>query len=206
VAGNNLLEIDQVTQHIAQTAKTIDGVASAIAEQLNGGRYVDIQLDRAALARYGLSITQAQSVVSSLIGGDNIGEVVDGRARFPINVRYPREWRDSLEKLRNLPIITPLGSQITLGTVATIAINDGPTMLKSENARPTGWVYIDVRGRDLASSVASLREAVSSQVQLPAGVSLSYSGQFEFMERANARLQWVVPSIVLAVCAMCCVT
>lgn len=194
VAGNNLTEIDQVAQQIAQTAKTVDGVSSAIAEQLNGGRYVDIQLDRAALARYGLSITQAQSVVSSLIGGENIGEVVDGRARFPINVRYPREWRDSIEKLRNLPIITPLGSQITLGTIATIAINDGPTMLKSENARPSGWVYIDARGRDLASTVASLREAVSSKVKLPAGVSLNYSGQFEFMQRANARLQWVVPA------------
>mgnify|MGYP001221133269 CR=1 FL=1 len=136
-----------------------------------------------------MSITQAQSVVSSLIGGKNIGEVVDGRARFPINVRYPRECRDSLEKLRNLPIITPLGSQITLGTIATIAISEGPTMLKSANARPSGWVYIDVRGRDLASTVASLREAVSKEVKLPAGVSLSYSGQFEFMQRASARLQ-----------------
>lgn len=194
VAGNNLTEIDQVAQQIALTAKTVDGVSSAIAEQLNGGRYVDIQLDRPALARYGLSITQAQSVVSSLIGGENIGEVVDGRARFPINVRYPREWRDSIEKLRNLPIITPLGSQITLGSIATIAINDGPTMLKSENARPSGWVYIDVRGRDLASTVAALREAVSSTVKLPPGVSLNYSGQFEFMQRANARLQWVVPA------------
>ncbi|RYY75432.1 MAG: efflux RND transporter permease subunit [Gammaproteobacteria bacterium] len=194
VAGNNLTEIDQVAQQIAQTAKTVAGVSSAIAEQLNGGRYVDIQLNRQALARYGLSITQAQSVVSSLIGGENIGEVVDGRARFPINVRYPREWRDSVEKLRNLPIITPLGSQITLGTIATIAINDGPTMLKSENARPSGWVYIDVRDRDLASTVAALREAVSSKIKLPAGVSLSYSGQFEFMQRANARLQWVVPA------------
>jgi len=194
VAGNNLTEIDQVAQQIAQIAKSVDGVSSAIAEQLNGGRYVDIQLDRQALARYGLSITQAQSVVSSLIGGENIGEVVDGRARFPINVRYPREWRDSIEKLRNLPIITPLGSQITLGSIATIAINDGPTMLKSENARPSGWVYIDVRGRDLASTVAALREAVSSTVKLPPGVSLNYSGQFEFMQRANARLQWVVPA------------
>ncbi len=194
VAGNDLAEIDQVAQHIAQVAKTIPGISSALAEQLNGGRYLDIQLDRPALARYGLSITQAQSVVSSLIGGENIGETVEGRARFPISVRYPREWRDSLEKLRNLPIITPLGSQITLGTIATIVINDGPTMLKSENARPSGWVYIDVHERDLASTVTALRKAVSTNVKLPSGVSLSYSGQFEFMERANARLQWVVPA------------
>ena len=194
VAGNDLAEIDQVAQQIAQVAKTIPGVSSALAEQLNGGRYLDIQLDRSALARYGLSITQAQSVVSSLIGGENIGETVEGRARFPISVRYPREWRDSLEKLRHLPIITPLGSQITLGTIATIVVNDGPTMLKSENARPSGWVYIDVHNRDLASTVTALRKAVSTNVKLPSGVSLSYSGQFEFMERANARLQWVVPA------------
>jgi Cu(I)/Ag(I) efflux system membrane protein CusA/SilA len=194
VAGNNLAEIDGVAQQIALIAKTVEGVSSAIAEQLKGGRYVDIQFDRAALARHGLSITQAQSVVSSLIGGENIGEVVEGRARFPINLRYPREWRDSIERLRDLPIITPLGSQITLGTIATVAINDGPTMLKSENARPSGWVYIDVRSRDLASTVASLRKAVSSKVELPAGVSLTYSGQFEFMQRANARLKWVVPA------------
>lgn len=206
VAGNNLSEIDQVAQQVAHTAKTVTGISSAIAEKLNGGRYLDIQFDRDALARYGLSTAQAQSVVSRLIGGENIGEVVDGRARFPINVRYPREWRDSLEKLRSLPIVTPLGSQITLGSIANIMINDGPTMLKSENARPSGWVYIDVRDRDLASTVAALREAVSTQVKLPPNVSLSYSGQFEFMQRANARLQWVVPAtlaiiFVLLYCA-----
>lgn len=194
VSGNSLSDIDQVAQQIAQTAKTVEGVSSAIAEQLNGGRYVDIQLNRPALARYGLSVTQAQSVVSSLIGGANIGELVDGRARYPINLRYPREWRDSLEKLRKLPIITPLGSQITLSTIADIALTEGPAMIKSENARPSGWVFIDVRDRDLLSTVESLRATLGAQISLPPGVSLSYSGQFEFMQRANARLQWVVPA------------
>lgn len=194
VAGDNLVDIDRITQQIAQVAKTVPGVSSALAEQLTGGRYLDIQFDRRALARYGLSIVQAQSVVSSLIGGENIGETVEGRARFPINLRYPREWRDSIEKLQQLPIITPLGSQITLATLATITINDGPSMLKSENARPNGWVYIDVRDRDLASTVAALQLAIRDKITLPAGVSISYSGQFEFMERANARLQWVVPA------------
>jgi copper/silver efflux system protein len=194
VAGNKLADIDRTAQQIAQLAKTVPGVSSALAEQLTGGRYLDIQFNRQALARYGLSIVQAQSVVSSLIGGENIGATVEGRARFPINVRYPREWRDSLVKLQQLPIITPLGSQITLGTLATITINDGPSMLKSENARPNGWVYIDVRDRDLASTVAALQLAIREKITLPAGVSISYAGQFEFMERANARLQWVVPA------------
>ncbi|EIK43225.1 heavy metal RND efflux transporter, CzcA family [Cellvibrio sp. BR] len=166
---------------------------------MSGGRYLDIQFDRAALARYGLSIIQAQSVVSSLIGGDNIGEVVDGRARFPINLRYPRDWRDSIGKLQNLPFITPLGSQITLGTIATIKVTDGPSMLKSENARPTSVVYIDVRDRDLGSTVKDLQQTINQQVTLLPGTSISYAGQFEFMERANARLQWIVPATLAIV-------
>ena len=199
IAGQALGDIDQVAQQVEQVAKTVPGVSSAVAERLGGGRYLDIQFDRAALARYGLSITQAQSVVSSLIGGDNIGEVIDGRARFPINLRYPRDWRDSIGKLRNLPIITPLGSQITLGTLATINVTDGPSMLKSENARPTSVVYIDVRDRDLGSTVKDLQQAIAQQVTLLAGTSISYAGQFEFMERANARLQWIVPATLVIV-------
>jgi len=199
VAGQNLVDIDQVAQQVAQVAKTVAGISSAVAERLGGGRYLDIQFDRAALARYGLSITQAQSVVSSLIGGDNIGEVIDGRARFPINLRYPRDWRDSIGKLQNLPIITPVGSQITLGTVATIKVTDGPSMLKSENARPTSVVYIDVRDRDLGSTVKDLQHTINQQVTLLPGTSISYAGQFEFMERANARLQWIVPATLVIV-------
>ncbi|HSC69146.1 MAG TPA: efflux RND transporter permease subunit, partial [Cellvibrio sp.] len=199
IAGQNLADIDQVAQQVAQVAKAIPGISSAVAERVSGGRYLDIQFDRAALARYGLSIIQAQSVVSSLIGGDNIGEVVDGRARFPINLRYPRDWRDSIGKLQNLPIITPLGSQITLGTIATIKVTDGPSMLKSENARPTSVVYIDVRDRDLGSTVKDLQQTINQQATLLPGTSISYAGQFEFMERANARLQWIVPATLAIV-------
>jgi copper/silver efflux system protein len=199
IAGQALVDIDQVAQQVEQVAKTVPGVSSAVAERLGGGRYLDIQFDRAALARYGLSITQAQSVVSSLIGGDNIGEVVDGRARFPINLRYQRDWRDSIGKLQSLPIITPLGSQITLGTLATIKVTDGPSMLKSENARQTSVVYIDVRDRDLGSTVKDLQQAIGQQVTLLPGTSISYAGQFEFMERANARLQWIIPATLLIV-------
>jgi Cu(I)/Ag(I) efflux system membrane protein CusA/SilA len=199
VAGTDLAAIDHVTQAVERVAKTVPGVSSALAERLSGGRYVDIDIDRAAAARYGLNIDDVQSVVAAAIGGENIGETVEGRARFPISVRYPREWRDSLARLEALPILTPLGSQITLGAVARVRVSDGPPMLKSENARPSGWVYIDVRGRDLASVVADLRRAVTKDVKLEPGMSLAYSGQFEFLERANARLKLVVPATLLII-------
>jgi Cu(I)/Ag(I) efflux system membrane protein CusA/SilA len=199
VAGSNLAAIDRVTQAVERVAKTVPGVSSALAERLSGGRYVDIDIDRAAAARHGLNIDDVQSVVAAAIGGENIGETVEGRARFPISVRYPREWRDSVARLEALPILTPLGSRITLGAVAKVRVSDGPPMLKSENARPSGWVYIDVRGRDLASVVADLRRAVTAQVKLEPGMSLAYSGQFEFLERANARLKLVVPATLLII-------
>ncbi|MFC5698566.1 efflux RND transporter permease subunit [Pseudomonas sp. GCM10022186] len=194
VAGTSLADIDQATRAIERAARTVPGVSSALAERLTGGRYIDVDIDRQAAARYGMNIADVQAIVASAIGGENIGETVEGLARYPINLRYPREWRDSVEALRQLPIYTRLGGQITLGTVASIGIVDGPPMLKSENARPSGWVYIDVRGRDLASVVADLRRTVADSVRLSPGMSLSYSGQFEFLERANARLKLVVPA------------
>ncbi|MHB8916075.1 MAG: efflux RND transporter permease subunit [Thiobacillus sp.] len=199
VAGTSLAAIDRATQAIERVAKTVPGVSSALAERLSGGRYVEIDIDRVAAARFGLNIADVQSVVSSAIGGEGIGETVEGRARFPISVRYPREWRDTPARLAALPILTPTGSQITLGSVARVRVADGPPMLKSENARPSGWVYVDVRGRDLASVVADLRRAVAKQVKLEPGISLAYSGQFEFLERANARLKLVVPATLLII-------
>ncbi|MDE2421152.1 MAG: efflux RND transporter permease subunit [Gammaproteobacteria bacterium] len=199
VSGTSLTEIDQVAKSIEQVAKGVPGVSSALAERLTGGRYVDVTIDRVAAARYGLNIADVQSIISSAVGGENVGETVEGLARYPINVRYPREIRDSLEGLRNLPILTDSGQQITLGTVANISIGDGPPMLKSENSRPSGWVYIDVRGRDLSSVVADLRQAVAKNVQLKAGMSITYSGQFEFLERANARLKLVIPATLLII-------
>ncbi|MDX1722762.1 MAG: efflux RND transporter permease subunit [Pseudomonas sp.] len=199
VAGTDLAQIDEATLAIEKVAKNVPGVSSALAERLTGGRYIDVDIDRVAAARYGLNIADVQSIVSSAIGGENVGETIEGLARFPISVRYPREWRDSLGKLEQLPIYTPQGSQITLGTVARIKVSDGPPMLKSENARPSGWVYVDVRGRDLASVVADLRAAIDEQVTLQPGISLSYSGQFEFLERANARLKLVVPATLLII-------
>ena len=199
IAGPNLEEIDRVSQQVEAVAKTVPGVSSALAERLVGGRYIDIDIDRQDAARYGLNIADVQSIVASAIGGETIGETVEGLARYPISVRYPREWRDSPQALEHLPILTPLGSQITLGSVARVAVSDGPPMLRSENARLTGWVYIDVRGRDIASVVADLRDEVNANVPLLPGMSLSYSGQFEYLERANARLKLVVPATLLII-------
>jgi Cu(I)/Ag(I) efflux system membrane protein CusA/SilA len=194
VAGASLADIDAVAQRIEQVARGVRGVSSAVAERLTGGRYIDVDIDRAAAARYGLSVADLQSIVSSGVGGENIGEIIEGRARYPINVRYPRELRDSLERLRQLPILTEARAQITLGSVATLQVRDGPPMIKSENARLSGWVYVDVRGRDLASTVRDLQAAVARDVALPPGMSVSYSGQFEFLQRANARLKVMVPA------------
>jgi Cu(I)/Ag(I) efflux system membrane protein CusA/SilA len=199
VTGGKLADIERTALQIEHIAKTIPGISSALAERLTGGRYVDVDIDRSRAARYGLNIADVQAIVASAIGGENIGEVIEGLARFPINVRYPREIRDSVDKLRDLPILTAQGQQITLGTVATVKITDGPPMLKSENARPSGWVYVDVRGRDLAAVVNDLRHAIQKEVALMPGMSLAYSGQFEFLERANARLKLVVPATLLII-------
>lgn len=199
VTGNDLGVIDRIAAEVEQVAKGIPGVTSSLAERLTGGRYVDVQIDRVAAGRYGLNIADVQAVIAGAVGGENVSETVEGLARFPINLRYAREWRDSPQRLAELPIFTPMGQQITLGTVARIAITDGPPMLKSENARPSGWVYVDVRGRDLASVANELRDAIGQQVKLEPGVSITYSGQFEYMERANARLKVVVPATLLII-------
>ena len=199
IAGANLEEIDRVSQEVEAVARKVPGVSSALAERLVGGRYVDIDIDRQDAARYGLNIADVQSIVSSAIGGETVGETIEGLARYPISVRYPREWRDTPQRLEQLPILTPQGSQITLGSVARVRISDGPPMLRSENARLAGWVYVDVRGQDIASVVSDLRDAVSSEVSLLPGMSLAYSGQFEFLERANERLKLVVPATLLII-------
>ncbi|SCW89398.1 Cu(I)/Ag(I) efflux system membrane protein CusA/SilA [Sphingobium faniae] len=194
VSGSDLAAIDHIAREVERVAKGVPGVSSALAERLTGGRYVDVRIDRMAAARYGLTIADVQAIVSGAIGGENVSQTVEGLARYPINVRYPRELRDSPDALRALPLLTPSGQQITLGSVAQIAISDGPPMLKTENGRPSTWVYIDVRGRDLASVVEDLQTAVAREVKLSPGVSLAYSGQFEYLARALDRLKIVVPA------------
>jgi Cu(I)/Ag(I) efflux system membrane protein CusA/SilA len=198
VAGADLREIDRLTGEIERVVKRVPGVSSALAERLNGGRYIDIRIDRDAAARYGMNIDDVQGIVASAIGGDNVGETVEGLQRFPINVRYPRALRDSLEQLRQLPVLTERGAQIRLSDLAAIEVADGPPMLKSENARLSGWVYVDLHDSDLSGAVAAMRQAVAEGVQLPPGYSVSWSGQFEYMQRAAARLRIVVP-VTLAV-------
>jgi len=193
VAGADLATIDALTTQIEAAVKKVPGVSSALAERLTGGRYIDVDVDRLVAARYGLSVADVQAVVSTAVGGDNVGEVIQGRERYPINVRYPREIRDSLERLRQLPFVTAKGAQLLLGDVARIAIADGPPMLRSENARLSGWVYVDVRGRDLRSAVNDMQAAVDQAVKMPAGYAVSWSGQFEYLERATERLKLVVP-------------
>lgn len=199
VLGSDLAVINQLTDSIEKAVKPVPGVTSAFAERLTGGRYVDVDIQRERAARYGLNIADVQSVVASAVGGMNIGETIEGLQRYPINVRYPREVRDSLDRLRSLPIVTPRGQRLVLGDVADIRINDGPPMLRSENARQAGFVYIDLRGRDLGTAVREMQEAVANQVVLPPSYSVSWSGQFEFLERASAKLRLVVPFTLLII-------
>ena len=203
VAGADLATIDRLTGEIERVLKDVPGVSSALAERLTGGRYIDVTINRDAAARFGMNIADVQSVVTSAVGGDNIGgaggEVVEGLQRFPINLRYPRETRDSLQKLRALPFVTERGARLVLGDVADIRITDGPPMLRSENARLSGWVYVDIRGRDLKSAVQDMQRVVSEGVALPSGYSVSWSGQFEFLERATAKLKVVVPFTLMII-------
>src|SRR5262249_28532639 len=161
----------------------VSGVSSAFAERLTGGRYIDVRIDRTSAARYGLNVSDVQSVVGAAVAGTNIGETVEDLQRFPINARYPRDARDSVDALRQLPLLTERGAQLRLSDVATIAVVDGPSLVKSENGRPSGWVYVDFRGRDLRSAMRDLQRAVSDQIKLPPGYSISWSGQFEYLER-----------------------
>ena len=199
VTGPDLATINKLSVQVEKAVKNIEGVSSAFAERLTGGRYIDVDIDRDKAARYGMNISDVQSIISSAVGGMNIGETVEGLQRFPINVRYPRELRDSLTRLRALPVYTDSGQRIVLADVATIQITDGPPMLRSENSRLAGYVYIDIRGRDLRSAVLDMQSAVAEQVNLPAGYSMSWSGQFEYLERATEKLKLVVPFTVLII-------
>jgi Cu(I)/Ag(I) efflux system membrane protein CusA/SilA len=194
VSGSSLADIDRVAREIEGVAKAVPGVSSALAERLTGGRYIDVTINRAAAARYGMNVDDVQSVVSGAIGGETVGQTVEGLARYPISVRYPRELRDSLDEIINLPVLTPSRQQITLGTVADVRVVAGPPMLRSENGRPATWVYVDGRDRALTAIVRDLQQAVEAKVKLPPGISVAYTGQFEFLERATQRLKVVVPA------------
>lgn len=199
VSGQSLADIDGAAEQIEEAAKTVPGVVSAIAERLTGGRYVEVSVDRLKAARWGLTVAGVQSYVKSAVGGEMAGDVVDGIARYPITIRFPQSWRDSPEALRNLPIISGSGQSLTLGDVAEIRMSLGPSMLRTENARPAAWVFVDARDRDMASVVGDLREAIAKSVSLKPGVSVAFSGQYELMERAKDRLTLMVPMTILII-------
>ncbi|HQR10931.1 MAG TPA: efflux RND transporter permease subunit [Casimicrobiaceae bacterium] len=206
ISGANLAEIDRVTAEVERAVKKVPGVTSALAERLSGGRYIDVSIDRDRAARFGMNVADVQEIVSSAVGGENIGETVEGLARYPINLRYPRDLRDSVEKLRKMPVVTERGAQIVLADVADIRVTDGPPMLKSENARLSGWVFVDIRGRDLKSAVADMQRVVATEVKVPPGYAISWSGQFEFLERATARLKVVVPFTLMIIFVLLYIT
>ncbi|HHT0548017.1 TPA: efflux RND transporter permease subunit [Klebsiella michiganensis] len=206
VNGNNLAEIEKTAEEIERIVRSVPGVTSALAERLDGGRYIDIAIDRVKAARYGVSVKELQSIVASVVGGDNIGETIEGRERYPISVRYPREMRDSLQKLRDLPVVTSVGAQVALSELADITITDGPPMLKSENARLSDWIYVDIRGRDLKSAVDEMQSEVGKRVRLPEGISLTWSGQYEYLERATAKLKIVLPFTLMIIFILLYVT
>ncbi len=199
VAGPDLKVIAEIGQRIEKVIGGVPGTASVYAERVTGGRFVDVDINRLAAARFGLNIADVQDVVRTAIGGMKVTESVEGLERYPVNLRYPREFRNSLERLRSLPVVTPSGAQIPLGSVATIKVSDGPGLIRSENARLNGWIYVDIAGRDIGSYVADAQAIVGEQINLPAGYSLSWSGQFEYMQRAKNRLAVVVPGTLVII-------
>ena len=193
IAGPDLQVIEKIGAELEPILNNITGTASVYAERVAGGRYITIDIKRRQAARYGLSVKDIQQVISTAVGGMNVSESVEGLERYPINVRYPQSYRDSVTKLQNLPLVTPNGARIALADVADIRYEDGPPMIKTENARPNGWVFVDIDDRDLGSYVAEAQQTVAEQLKLPAGYSLAWSGQYEYMERAKARLSIVAP-------------
>ena len=193
VSGPDLKVIDKIGREIESTVKQVRGTASAYSERVTGGRYIDVTPDRDKAAFLGLSMADINEVISAAVGGINVTYTVEGTERYPVNLRFAREDRDNLDKLRNLPIVTPRGLQVPLGEVTRIKIVDGPPVIKSENARPDGWTFIDIHGVDLGSYVDAARKRVDEEVKLPPGYSITWTGQYEYMQRAKAKLLEVIP-------------
>jgi Cu(I)/Ag(I) efflux system membrane protein CusA/SilA len=193
VTGQDLAVIQRVGEEIEKAVRTIPGTRSVFSERVAGGRYIDVDINRLSAARYGLNIADVHEIVSKAVGGINVTETVEGLERYPVNIRYPQNIRDSVERLRELPVITNDKAYIPLGEIAKIEVIDGPGMVKSENARRTGWIYVDIQGRDLGSYVKEAQRVVADNIKLPAGYSVGWSGQYEYMMRAEERLRYVVP-------------
>ncbi len=193
IAGPDLKVIAKIGGQIEAALRDVAGTRSAYAERVQSGRYIEVRIDRVRAARVGLTLSDVQQVVALAVGGENIGQTVEGLQRFPINIRYPRELRDSVERLTLLPIVTESGATTTLGAVADLVVTEGPPQIRSENARLNGWVYVDISGHDLGGYVRRAQQLVAQRVALPPGYSIAWSGQFEYLERAAKKLALVVP-------------
>ena len=199
VSGADVAVLAQLSDRIEQVARTVPGVSSALAERIAGGRYLDVKVRPDVAARYSLSQADVQRLIATVVGGEPITETIQGRERYPVVVRYPRTIRDSSAALAQLPLLAPGGVQLTLGQVAELSFSDGPPMLRSDNARLSNYVYVDVAGRDLGSVVADLQRAVAAHVPMPAGYAVGWSGQYEYLKRANERLRVVVPATLVII-------
>ncbi len=193
IAGPDLAVIQNIGTQLEILLQDLPGTASVYSERVAGGRYLNVDIDRNKAARFGLNIADVQQVISSAIGGMNVAQTVEGRERYPINLRYEQRYRNSPEQLTLLPIVTPNGTHIALGDVASVTVEDGPAGIKSENARTNGWTYIDIDGIDVGSYVAAAQKRVQEKLVVPAGYSITWSGQYQYMQRAQAKLMYVVP-------------
>ena len=199
IAGSNLDSLQAIGQRIERIARTIPNTRSAFAERASGGNYIDFEIDRNAIARYGLSINDVQNVIKSAIGGMNVTSTFEGIERYPVNLRYQRDYRESIESLKRILIPAPNGEQIPLELVAELHVKKGPPMIKTENARPNVWVYIDIKDIDVGTYIVNAKDVLNSKLQLPKGYSILWSGQYEYMERANDRLSYIIPLTLLLV-------
>ena len=199
IAGDDLAQIDAIGRRLEQLLTEIPGTASVYSERVTGGRYIKIDIQRDKAARFNLSIVDIQSTIASGVGGANLTQTLEGRERYEVNLRFREDDRDSPQQIATLPIITPSGQQITLADVARVYIEEGPPAIKSENARLNGWVYIDLEGVDVGRYVTAAQAKVAEGLALPVGYSLTWSGQYAYMERAKTKLQYVVPLTVLLI-------
>jgi Cu(I)/Ag(I) efflux system membrane protein CusA/SilA len=196
VMGPDLAGIDKVARDIERALRPVPGTASVFAERLTGARYVEVDIHRAHAAHFGLNIADVQDLISTAVGGMNVAETIEGRERYPVNIRYPQALRDSPAQLARLPLVTASGLPIALGEIADVRVTDGPDMIRSENARLSGWISVDITGRDLGSYVLEAQKTVAEKVRLPPGFSLTWTGQYEYLARATERLKVVIPFTV----------
>jgi len=199
IAGPDLNILQDLGKQIEEVIKTVPGTRSAYAERSVGGNYVDFRIDRDAIARYGLNIQDVQDVFMSAVGGMNITKTVEGLERYPVNLRYQRDYRDNIESLKRVLVPLSLGGNIPLEELGEIEIVKGPPMIKSENARPNTWVFVDLEISDIGSYIQDAKNAIDKHITLPPGYSIKWSGQYEYMERASAHLSMVIPLTLLLV-------